>query len=145
MANNVWNNVQLNGHLWNGKLTTTQRGTSFFQGSLSVYDGKDGDNAKYQKIFLKAFGKNADALSKEKDGAEVNVEGQLKTDVYEKNGEKRYFVYVLVQNYGEDHDQQTASTSSPYGQQRNTQQRRDPVQQEFSDILAPQDDDDLPF
>ena len=106
MANNVWNNVQLNGHLWNGKLTTTQRGTSFFQGSLSVYDGKDGDNAKYQKIFLKAFGKNADALAKEKDGAEVNIEGQLKTDVYEKNGEKRYFTYILIRNYAEEEQTQ---------------------------------------
>lgn len=138
MANNVWNNVQLNGHLWNGKLTTTQRGTSFFQGSLSVYDGKDGDKAKYQKIFLKAFGKSADNLSKEKDGAEVNVEGMIKTDVTEKDGEKKYFVYVLVRNYGEGHDQQTASSSSPYGQQREPEQKN-------LEALFQEDADELPF
>lgn len=102
MTNNVWNNVRLNGYLWNGNLRTSQRGTSVFTGSLSVYDGKDGDKKKYQKIWLKACGKNADLLAREKEGAEVNIEGQLKTDVYEKNGEKRYFVYVLVHNYGED-------------------------------------------
>lgn len=100
---NAWNNVQLNGHLWNGQLRTTQRGTSYFTGSLSVYDGKDANGkALYQKIWLKAYGNNADALAKEKQGAEVNIEGVLKTDVTEKDGEKRYFVYVQVRNYGED-------------------------------------------
>ena len=116
---NVWNSVQLNGHLWNGSLKTTQRGTSYFQGTLSVYDGKDGDKPKYQKVFLKAYGNNADALAREKEGAEVNIEGQLKTDVTEKDGQKRYFVYVLVQNYGEDQ-----------------------VKDELSSVM---DDDSLPF
>lgn len=99
---NPWNNFKSDGKLWNGSLKTTQRGTSYFQGTLSVYDGKDGDKPKYQKVFLKAYGNNADALAREKEGAEVNIEGQLKTDVSEKDGQKKYFVYVLVQNYGED-------------------------------------------
>lgn len=116
---NVWNNVRLNGHLWNGQLKTTQRGTSYFSGSLSVYDGKDASGkAIYQKIFLKAYGKNADLLSREKEGAEVNIEGMLKTDVSEKDGKKTYFVYVQVRDYGED-----------------------PVQQELAEVM----EDGLPF
>lgn len=104
MTNNVWNNVRLNGYLWNGTLRTSQRGTSVFTGSLSVYDGKDGNKKKYQKIWLKAYGKNADLLAKEKEGAEVNIEGMLKTDVTEKDGQKKYFMYVQVMNYGEDQE-----------------------------------------
>ena len=51
---------------------------------------------------MKAFGKDADALSKETKGAEINIEGKIQTDTYEKNGEKRYFTYILIRNYAEE-------------------------------------------
>lgn len=103
---NPWNNVKTNGHLWNGELKTTQNGRSVFTGKLNIYDGKDGDKNKYQKISVKAFGKDADALSKEKEGAEVNIEGKIQTDTYEKNGEKRYFTYILIRNYADEEQTQ---------------------------------------
>ena len=99
---NPWNNVLTNGWLWDGELKTTQRGSSSFIGKLSIYDGKDGDKMKTQKVFVKAYGKDADALAKEKDGAEVRIEGKIKTDEYEKDGEKRYFTYILISNYAEE-------------------------------------------
>ncbi|MBQ1296922.1 MAG: single-stranded DNA-binding protein [Clostridiales bacterium] len=105
---NPWNNVMTNGHLWNGELKTTQNGRSVFTGKLNIYDGKDASgNNKYQKISVKAFGKDADALSKEKEGTEVNIEGKIQTDTYEKNGEKRYFTYILIRNYAEEEQTQT--------------------------------------
>lgn len=104
---NPWNNVKTNGHLWDGELKTTQNGRSVFTGKLNIYDGKDtSGNNKYQKISVKAFGKDADALSKETKGAEVNIEGKIQTDTYEKNGEKRYFTYILIRNYAEEEQTQ---------------------------------------
>lgn len=131
---NVWNNVRLDGWLKFPELRTTERGTSFFKGKISVTNGKDGDKYKYALYSIKAFGKSADALAKEKEGAPISIEGQLRTDVYEKDGEKKYMIYILVNSYG---DEPTASSSSPYGK---SYQREDLIERELSDVM-----DDLPF
>lgn len=64
--------------------------------TIAVRDGKD----KSQFIKIKAWESTAKLLTKyiEK-GDKITLQGLFKTDVYEKDGKKNYFNYVLVQGF----------------------------------------------
>lgn len=50
-------------------------------------------------VSLESWGKQAEMVAKYfKKGDSIFVEGRLKTDVYEKNGEKKYATKVVVEN-----------------------------------------------
>ena len=75
---------------------TTISGKIVVSNTIAVRDGKD----KSQFIKLKAWESTAKLLLKyiEK-GDKITLQGLFKTDVYEKDGKKNYFNYVLVQNF----------------------------------------------
>lgn len=71
-----------------GKMVTTN--------TIAVRDGKD----KSQFIKIKAWENTADLLTKYiAKGDKVTLQGLFKTDVYEKDGKKNYFNYVLIQQF----------------------------------------------
>lgn len=71
-----------------GKMVTTN--------TIAVRDGKD----KSQFIKIKAWENTADLLTKYiAKGDKVTLQGLFKTDVYEKDGKKNYFNYVLIQSF----------------------------------------------
>ena len=64
--------------------------------TIAVRDGKD----KSQFIKIKAWESTADLLTKYiAKGDKLTLQGLFKTDVYEKDGKKNYFNYVLVQQF----------------------------------------------
>lgn len=91
------NLVILSGNLcadWEERQTIS--GKIVVSNTLAVRDGKE----KSQFIKIKAWESTAKLLTKyiEK-GDKVTLQGLFKTDVYEKDGKKNYFNYILVQNF----------------------------------------------
>lgn len=75
---------------------TTISGKIVVSNTLAVRDGKE----KSQFIKIKAWESTAKLLIKyiEK-GDKITLQGLFKTDVYEKDGKKNYFNYILIQNF----------------------------------------------
>ena len=91
------NLVILSGNLcaeWETRATVS--GKIVVSNTIAVRDGKD----RSQFIKIKAWESTAKLLTKyiEK-GDKITLQGLFKTDVYEKDGKKNYFNYVLVQNF----------------------------------------------
>lgn len=77
-------------------IRTTVSGKIVTTNTIAVRDGKD----KSQFIKIKAWESTADLLTKYiGKGDKVTLQGLFKTDVYEKDGKKNYFNYVLVQGF----------------------------------------------
>ena len=78
------------------EVRNTISGKIVVSNTIAVRDGKD----KSQFIKIKAWESTAKLLLKyiEK-GDKITLQGLFKTDVYEKDGKKNYFNYVLVQNF----------------------------------------------
>lgn len=75
---------------------TTISGKMVVTNTIAVRDGKD----KSQFIKIKAWETTADLLTKYiSKGDKVTLQGLFKTDVYEKDGKKNYFNYVLIQQF----------------------------------------------
>lgn len=75
---------------------TTISGKMVVTNTIAVRDGKD----KSQFIKIKAWESTADLLTKYiAKGDKLTLQGLFKTDVYEKDGKKNYFNYVLVQQF----------------------------------------------
>lgn len=91
------NLVILSGNLcqdWDER--TTVSGKIVISNTIAVRDGKE----KSQFIKIKAWESTAQLLTKYiKKGDKFTIQGIFKTDVYEKDGKKNYFNYVLVQNF----------------------------------------------
>lgn len=91
------NLVILSGNLcqdWEERQTIS--GKIVVSNTIAVKDGKE----KSQFIKLKAWENTAKLLAKYiKKGDKFTLQGLFKTDVYEKDGKKNYFNYVLVQNF----------------------------------------------
>lgn len=75
---------------------TTISGKIVVSNTIAVRDGKE----KSQFIKIKAWESTAKLLLKyiEK-GDKITLQGLFKTDVYEKDGKKNYFNYILVQGF----------------------------------------------
>lgn len=91
------NLVILSGNICNEwDVRTTISGKMVITNTIAVRDGKD----KSQFIKIKAWESTADLLTKYiAKGDKVTLQGLFKTDVYEKDGKKNYFNYVLVQQF----------------------------------------------
>lgn len=91
------NIVILSGNIcgeWDKRQTVS--GKMVVTNTIAVRDGKD----KSQFIKIKAWETTADLLTKYiAKGDKVTLQGQFKTDVYEKDGKKNYFNYVLIQTF----------------------------------------------
>ena len=75
---------------------TTISGKIVVSNTIAVRDGKE----KSQFIKIKAWESTAKLLLKyiEK-GDKITLQGLFKTDVYEKDGKKNYFNYILVRGF----------------------------------------------
>lgn len=91
------NIVILSGNICNEwDVRTTISGKMVVTNTIAVRDGKD----KSQFIKIKAWETTADLLTKYiSKGDKVTLQGLFKTDVYEKDGKKNYFNYVLIQQF----------------------------------------------
>lgn len=77
-------------------IRTTVSGKMVVTNTIAVRDGKE----KSQFIKIKAWESTADLLTKYiNKGDKLTLQGLFKTDVYEKDGKKNYFNYVLVQGF----------------------------------------------
>lgn len=77
-------------------IRTTISGKMVTTNTIAVRDGKD----KSQFIKIKAWETTADLLTKYiAKGDKLTLQGLFKTDVYDKDGRKNYFNYVLVQSF----------------------------------------------
>lgn len=71
-----------------GKIVTTN--------TIAIRDGKE----KSQFIKIKAWEKTAELLTTYiAKGDKVTIQGQFKTDTYDKDGKKNYFSYVLITGF----------------------------------------------
>ena len=93
----IMNIVILSGNICNEwDVRTTISGKMVVTNTIAVRDGKD----KSQFIKIKAWETTADLLTKYiSKGDKVTLQGLFKTDVYEKDGKKNYFNYVLIQQF----------------------------------------------
>ena len=91
------NLVILSGNICNDwDIRTTISGKMVVTNTIAVRDGKD----KSQFIKIKAWENTADLLTKYiAKGDKLTLQGLFKTDVYEKDGKKNYFNYVLIQQF----------------------------------------------
>lgn len=91
------NLVILSGNICNEwDVRTTISGKMVITNTIAVRDGKD----KSQFIKIKAWETTADLLTKYiAKGDKITLQGLFKTDVYEKDGKKNYFNYVLIQQF----------------------------------------------
>lgn len=91
------NIVILSGNIcneWN--IRQTVNGKMVVTNTIAVRDGKD----RSQFIKIKAWETTADLLTKYiAKGDKVTLQGMFKTDKYEKDGEEKYFNYILVQQF----------------------------------------------
>lgn len=132
------------------ELRTTPNGLSVASISIAnnrKYKGKDGEVEEVTFVDVTAFGNQAkyagEHLTK---GRRVLVEGRLKTDQWEKDGRKHSKLSVIAESVtGLDQPQREASDTPrerpTYDPPRETQPRRQPVQQE----IPTSPDDDIPF
>lgn len=91
------NLVILSGNICNDwDIRTTVSGKMVITNTIAVRDGKD----KSQFVKIKAWETTADLLTKYiSKGDKVTLQGMFKTDVYEKDGKKNYFNYILIQQF----------------------------------------------
>lgn len=91
------NLVILSGNICNDwDIRTTISGKMVTTNTIAVRDGKD----RSQFIKIKAWENTADLLTKYiAKGDKVTLQGMFKTDKYEKNGEEKYFNYILIQQF----------------------------------------------
>ena len=81
------------------RITTTDSNFTIAEFSIATQDTKKvGDS--YEKITdwttVKALGKTAELVEKYlQKGSKVGIQGRLKTDSWEKDGEKKYKTYIL--------------------------------------------------
>lgn len=91
------NIVILSGNIcneWN--VRTTISGKMVVTNTIAVRDGKD----RSQFIKIKAWETTADLLTKYiAKGDKVTLQGMFKTDKYEKDGEEKYFNYILINQF----------------------------------------------
>ena len=82
------------------ELTKTTKGTPNCQFSLAVNRPVIRDGKKeVDFINCIVWNKMAESLTKyQKKGNLLGIQGQFRTDTYEKNGEKRYKSYILVED-----------------------------------------------
>lgn len=80
----------------NPEVRYTQSGLCVCRMTLAVDDGW-GDKKKTYFIPITAWGKIAEACGNNLvKGQQVNVEGKLVTDTYEKNGQKKFFTQITA-------------------------------------------------
>ena len=91
------NIVILSGNICNEwDIRSTISGKMVVTNTIAVRDGKE----KSQFIKVKAWETTADLLTKYiAKGDKVTLQGMFKTDVYEKDGKKNYFNYILIQGF----------------------------------------------
>lgn len=79
-------------------LRKTQSNKSVIEFSVAINMGY-GDNKVTEYVNIVAWEKLAERIAQYcKKGHKVAVEGQIKTDSYEKNGQKQYKTYVVANN-----------------------------------------------
>jgi single-strand DNA-binding protein len=97
------NRVQLIGRLGKdpeGKFTPTGKQVTHFSVAVSErWKNREGENKEYTEwINVEAWGRLGEACKQYiKKGSLVYVEGRLKTDKYEDQGETKYFTKVVAQ------------------------------------------------
>lgn len=95
------NVITLQGRLTkNPELKTAKSGTSWLLFTLAVNDSCKNQQGEWEDkadfLLLKAFGKTAEAIDNyARKGTLLTVQGRLKCDNYEANGEKKSMTYVL--------------------------------------------------
>lgn len=97
MMNRVWITGRL---VKDPELTKTVKGTPNCQFSLAVNRPVIRDGKKeVDFINCIVWNKMAESLTKyQKKGNLLGIQGQFRTDTYEKNGEKKYKSYILVED-----------------------------------------------
>jgi len=93
------NDVTISGNITRDlELRKTQSGKSVLEFSIAVNEGF-GDKQDTQYVNLKAWEKTAEIIHTYcGKGTKIVVNGKLKNDSYEKDGQKVYRSYVLVNN-----------------------------------------------
>ena len=132
------NNVQLLGRLGKDpELTYTKSDTAVCKFSLATGDsykdktGKEVNTTEWHNIEIwEKLALIADQYLVK--GSQVYIEGRLKTDVYEKNGEKKYSTKIVAR-------QLVFLDKAP-----DVEKKPEPKKEEFTDFTMPEDDD-TPF
>lgn len=91
------NIVILSGNICNDwNIRQTVSGKMVVTNTIAVRDGKD----RSQFIKIKAWETTADLLTKYiSKGDKMTLQGMFKTDKYEKDGEEKYFNYILINQF----------------------------------------------
>ena len=98
------NRVTLSGYLTkNPEVRYTQSGKAYAKVSIGVTNFfKKNDGGKYESDFFNLIvcDKKAELLGRyTQKGSKIFVEGRLQTSSYEKNGEKKFSIDVVVENF----------------------------------------------
>lgn len=111
---------------------------------------KDKDGQKQedtQFINCVAFGKQAELIDQYMSrGSQMYIEGRLSTRTYEKDGEKKYFTEVIVENFQFGKKPESVGVSADEAEKRFNELSKDKIP--GTDIDYPESDinpDDIPF
>ena len=123
------------------EIKTLDSGTKVASSSLATSESYKDSNGEWKENTewhnITAWGKLAERLENIQKGTILYLEGKIKTDSYEKDGEKRYSTKIVA-NYFRTVTKAGQSSEQTHGNQANAQ--RENTAQAESSI-----DDDLPF
>lgn len=132
------------------EIRKTQNGRSVLEFSLAINEGY-GDKKTTEYVNVTAWENIAERIANYcKKGSKIMVEGRIKTDSYERNGQKIYRTYVIA-NYTEFLSSNEKFKSDQDNRYKNQQvqvpmtdeNNRDMFGRKSNDVVI--DNDDLPF
>ena len=84
-----------------GELRTTESGVSVYRNTIAITNNFKNKDGNYDSEFINyvAYRNTAEYLNKYSGkGALIEIEGRLHNGSYEKDGEKKYFTEIVVEN-----------------------------------------------
>ena len=84
-----------------GELRTTESGISVYRNTIAITNNFKNKDGNYDSEFINyvAYKNTAEYLNKYSGkGALIEIEGRLHNGSYEKDGEKKYFTEIVVEN-----------------------------------------------
>ena len=84
-----------------GELRTTESGLSVYRNTIAITNNFKNKDGNYDSEFINyvAYKNTAEYLNKYSGkGALIEIEGRLHNGSYEKDGEKKYFTEIVVEN-----------------------------------------------
>lgn len=89
--------VTVLGHLTKDpEVRTSQKGTTWMTGTVA-YNTKNGEEKKAHFIDFRCFGYTAEDLREAKRGSAVYLQGRIEQDTWERDGEKRSKLSLVVE------------------------------------------------